>query len=583
MESFSSGFASGMQIGNMFRQRKFEQSIDDAGAQVQAEIEREKALKAEQARAQEQLLANSKPTQEQVVPSVYQQGDSLGLQGYQTGNKPVQTTVPTAPPGYQSRGDNMPENDLSPGGLDYPSANPATEQTLLGNYGTTAAFKGEKPTTEDIRMMQKDTQRPYNGPQDNNILDLAQVKPEITPQEVAKPKMLNTLNDQVTVADRAKDIYDYNTRVIQKLQQSGNARAALEYQGKVASSELTLAQADHTKFNTVAALSKRVGDMASNALESMQQPGADVNKIFFDTMESAKTDLGYTGKVPFSMDPRENIKTLQMLQKNSLTTSEKADLGIKQAVAAQKSVMDQADLSIKQEKLTLDKIATGLAMTKENREQGTVAFNRLAENVKLQFQALNSINSVMDEEYKKALKPSYDANLKALQGYAKALNVPMPNIAAGTPGNTLPGASPMAVPGAAPIPAPTAVNPSPNTQQVNNAFPADVLQDAGIASEAGGFVPPTPKTPAQEKQDAKTRAVTKENIKAQIEALQESTRSAPVRGGKAAAKGLKTVGKATLAVANEAGKTISDWAMGKDDAEIQAKIKELQKQLDALK
>jgi hypothetical protein len=581
MESFSSGFASGMQIGNMFRQRKFEQSIDDAGAQVQAEMQREKDLKAEQARAQEQLLANSKPTQEQVVPSVYQQGDSLGLQGYQTGNKPVQTTVPTAPPGYQSRGDNMPENDLSPGGLDYPSANPATEQTLLGNYGTTAAFKGEKPTTEDIRMMQKDTQRPYNGPQDNNILDLAQVKPEITPQEVAKPKMLNTLNDQVTAADRAKEIYDYNTRVIQKLQQSGNARAALEYQGKVASSELTLAQADHMKFNTVSALSKRVGDMASNALESMQQPGADVNKIFFDTMESAKTDLGYTGKVPFSMDPRENIKTLQMLQKNSLTTSEKADLGIKQAVAAQKSVMDQADLSIKQEKLTLDKIATGLAMTKENREQGTVAFNRLAENVKLQFQALNSINSVMDEDYKKALKPSYDANLKALQGYAKALNVPMPNIASATPGSTLPGVKPIAMPGASP--ASVIGAPSPNTQPVNNAFPADVLQDAGIASEAGGFVPPTPKTPAQEKQDAKTRAVTKENIKAQIEALKESTDRVDERIGKPLARSLKTAGKTTVKALGEAGKSIKEWAAGKDEAEVNAKIKELQKQLDALK
>jgi hypothetical protein len=261
--------------------------------------------------------------------------------------------------------------------------------------------------------------------------------------------------------------------------------------------------------------------MASNALETMQQPGADINKIFFDTMESAKTDLGYTGKVPFSMDPRENIKTLQMLQKNSLTTSEKADLGIKQAVASQKNVMDQANLSIQEQKLTLDKIATGLAMTKENREQGTVAFNRLAENVKLQFQALNSINSVMDEDYKKALKPSYDANLKALQGYAKALNVPMPNIAAGTPG-TAP-TTVRAQPGVAPTPTPAAGTPSPNTQQVNNAFPADVLQDAGVASEAGGYVTPT--TPAKTPVQDKAKAAKIKELQSKINTLEPKTKT----------------------------------------------------------
>jgi len=213
MESFSSGFASGMQLGNMFRQRQFEQSIDNAGAEVQAEIQREKALKAEQARVQEQLLANSRPTQEQVIPSVYQQGDSLGLQGYQTGNKPIQTTVPTAPAGYGTR-----EDETAP------------DQTLIGNYGTTASFKGEKPTAEDTRMMQKDTPRPFMGPQDKPVLDLADVavnKPE-TPQESTTPKILNTLNDEVTTADRAKEIYDCNTRVSQTLEQSGNARAALE-------------------------------------------------------------------------------------------------------------------------------------------------------------------------------------------------------------------------------------------------------------------------------------------------------------------------------------------------------------------
>jgi len=503
-QTFGEGFAQGVTIGNLFRQRNLEKSIDDAGMQVQQEMQIEKDVKAQQERANEKLLSNIKPTQTQEAPGIYQQGDSLGLTGYQTGNKPIQTTVPTAPPGYQSRGDNMTDNDLSPGGLEYPSANPATEQTLLGNYGTAASFKGEKPTTEDIRMMQKDTPRPFMGPQDKSVLDLADVsanKPEAVPQETNKPKMLDNLNEYVTAADRAKESYDYNMRVVRKLQESGNARAALEYQSKVANAELTLTQADHSKFVTASAVAKTVGNMADNALELIQQ-GADVNKTYFDTMSRAKNELGYGGNIPFSMDPRENIKTLQRLQKDSLTTSEKAELGIKQSVAAQKSVIDKAELSIKQEKLTLDKINTGLAMTKENREQATASFNRLAENVKLQFQALNSINSVMDEDYKKALKPSYDANLKTLQQYSKALNIPMPNIAVATPGSALP--TPNTQPGMAnvqPEAAPTAANPSPNTQPVNNAFPADVIQEAGVASEAGGFVPPPPKSKEQVAKD----------------------------------------------------------------------------------
>ena len=583
-QSFGEGLSSGFQLGNLIRTRKFEQSIDDAGKSVQEEMQREKDFKAQQRQLADNARATSTPTTDPVNPSVYQQGDSLGLKGYQVGNKPIQTIVPIAPPGYMSKEDTTAENDLSPGGLDYPSANPATAQTLIGNYGTTASFKGEKPTLEDTRMMQKDTQRPYNGPQDNTILDLAQIKPETTPQEAVKPKILDTLNETVTTADRAKEIYDYNTRVIQKLQQSGNARAALEYQGKVATSELTLAQADHSKFTTMSALSKKVGDMASNALESMQQPGADVNKIFYDTMASAKNDLGYTGKVPFSMDPRENIKTLQMLEKNSLTVAEKAELGIKQAVASQKSVMDNAELRIKEEKLNLDKISTGLAMTKESREQATVSFNRLAENVKLQFQALNSINSVMDEDYKKALKPSYDANLKALQGYAKALNVQMPNIATGGKiqlGQGIANPSPNVQPNDPKIQG--IANPSPNAQPVNDAFPADVLQQASVADTAGGFVPPTPKTPAQEKQDVKTRSVKKENIRAEIEALKASTDRVDVRIGKPLAKGVKRVGKATAKAIGEAGKAMSEWAVGKDEAEVNAKIAELQKQLNELK
>jgi len=564
-QSFGEGWLQGVQIAGLMNQRRLEQSIDEAGKSVKEEMQKEKELRTQQEQAQQELFARANTPKPQETPSTYQQGDSLGLQGYQTGSKPIQTTVLTAPAGYGTREDGT-----------------TTDQTLIGNYGTTASFKGEKPTLEDKRMMQKDLQRPFNGPQDNNILDLAQVpgmKTETTPQEVAKPKVLDTLNANITAADRAKEAYDYNTRVIQKLQQGGNARAALEFGSKVASSELTLAQADHMKFTTVSALSKKVGDMASNALEAIQQPGADVNKIYLDTLTSAKEDLGYTGKLPFSLDPRENIKTLQMLQKNSLTTAEKAELGIKQAVASQKSVMDNAELAIKQDKLTLDKINTGIAMNKETRESATASFNRLAENVKLQFQAINSINSVMDEDYKKALKPSYDANLKALQQYSKALNVPMPNIAVGTPGNPFAGAKP--VPAA--IPTPVAAPVSPNAQPVNNAFPADVLQDAGVADEAGGYVPPTPKTPAQTAQEAKTRAATKENIKAQIDALQESTKSAPERGANATMKVAKAGYKATAKVANEAGKAISDWAVGKDQAEVQAKIMELQKQLDALK
>lgn len=526
MASFSEGFAAGQQMAAAFRQRKFEQSIDDAGKSVQEEMQKEKDFKAQQKQLADNAKTNNTPTTDLVNPSVYQQGDSLGLQGYQTGNKPIETTVPIAPPGYMSR----PGEEVTPGidtnGYYEPdpntSANPATAQTLIGNYGTTASFKGEKPTMEDTRMMQKDTQRPYNGPQDNSVLDLAQIKPETPPQEAVKPKILDTLNEHVTTSDRAKDIYDYNTRVIQKLQQGGNARAALEFQSKVATSELTLAQADHSKFITMAALSKEVGNIASNALEAMQQPGADINKIFYDTMATAKNDLGYTGKVPFSMDPRENIKTLQLLEKNSLTVAEKAELGIKQSVASQKSVMDNAELRIKEEKLNLDKISTGLALTKENREQATASFTRLAENVKIQFQALNSINSVMNEDYKKALKPSYDENLKALQGYAKVLNVPMPNIAASTPGN--PFASGKTQPGAAPVAAPAAVNPSPNTQPVNNAFPADVLQDAGIASEAGGYVPPTTtaKTSTELTKEKAAKELRIKQLKATIESRQKS-------------------------------------------------------------
>lgn len=501
-QSFGEGFASGMQMGAAYKQRKFEQSIDDAGKSVSEEMQKEKDFERSQRQLADNARVNDAITAKPVNPSVYQQGDSLGLEGYQTGNKPIQTTVPIAPPGYGTR-----EDGTTP------------DTTLLGNYNTAAALKGERPTAQDTRMMQRDTQRPYNGPQDNNILDLAQIKPEAAPQVDAKPKILDILNDQVTTSTRAKDIYDYNTRVIQKLQQGGNARAALEFQGKVSTSELTLAQADHMKFNTINALGKKVGDLSSNALEAMQQPGADVNKIFYDTMEIAKVELGYTGKIPFSMDPKENIKTLQLLQKNSLTASEKAELGIKQAVASSKSVLDNAELAIKQDKLTLDKFNSGLAYTKEIREQGTAAFTRLTENTKIQFQALNSLNSVMDEDYKKALRPIYDANLKSLQDYSKVLNVPMPNIA--SPGTSSTLSTGKAQPGSAPSPA--SVGASPNAQPVNDAFPADVLQQASVADEAGGYSPETP--PAKTLVQDKAKAAKIKALQSKINELQPVTKT----------------------------------------------------------
>ena len=173
----------------------------------------------------------------------------------------------------------------------------------------------------------------------------------------------------------------------------------------------------------------------------------------------------------------------------------------------------------------------------------------------------------MDEDYKKALRPIYDANLKSLQDYSKVLNVPMPNIATGGKIQLGQGIA----------------NPSPNVQPVNDAFPADVLQQASVADTAGGFVPPTPKTPAQEKQDVKTRSVKKENIRAEIEALKASTDRVDVRIGKPLAKGVKRVGKATAKAIGEAGKAMSEWAVGKDEAEVNSKIAELQKQLNELK
>ena len=501
MASFGEGFASGMQIGDMFRQRKSEQSIDDAGKEVAEEIQREKEFKAQQKKqlADNVIATDIKP----VNPSIYQQGDSLGMQGYQTGNKPIQTTVPIAPPGYMTKSNNTSENDLSPDGLDYPSANPATDQTLLGNYNTTAALKGEKPTAEDTFKMQQDNPIPF-GESTTSVIDLAKIKPEAGPQEVAKPKMLDTLNEHVIAADNAKDSYEFNMRVVRKLEMKGDARGALEYKNKVATTEFTLANADHVKFTTMQALGKEVGNLASNALEAMQQPGADVNKIFYDTLENAKVNLGYTGKVPFSMDPKENIKTLQLLEKNSLTVSEKAEMGIKQATLRQKAVVDNSERENRDAKLTLEKITVALAIGKDERESGTAAFNRLAETTKLQFAAINSVNSTLNEKDKDALKPLYDANLKTLQGASAKLNIPMPNVTIGNPGSIF--ATGTEQPGTKPAPTAT-VNPQPGAtpvKPVNTLYSSGILKGKESDDTAGGYNPETPpaKTPAQEKAKA---------------------------------------------------------------------------------
>lgn len=577
--SFASSFAAGLQMADFKKQRDADKAIEAAGKFATNAIEEEKKVRAFSSQPQDSQASN------QIIrdPSIYQQGDSLGMQGYNVGNKPIQTTVPTAPMGYQSNADNRSENDLSPGGLEYPSANPSTEQTLLGNYGTTASFKGEKPTREDALAMQQDTQAPFRGPQDQSVIDLANVSPTAKETPPAEPKAFATFNEKISAADRAKESYDYNMRVIRRLQETGNAKAALDYQTKVYNSELTLSEANSKKFTTAASISKQVGNLAANTLEAMQEPGTDVNKLYFETMNKARDMYGYDGKIPFSLDPNQNIRTLQMLQKDALTVSEKADLGIKDEAARWKKTTDTIDIQIKEQKLGLDKLLAVNTLTKTQQEIATSQFNRLNETIKSQFQAINSINPTITDKDKEALKVSYDANLKDLQKYSKALNIPMPSVeAVGTPNISL---------GNKKAPQPSMVNtagnppaqPNVNTQQVNNAFPEDVLKEANIQETAGGFVPPTPKTPAQEKQAETTRMATKKNIQDQITALQESRKGAPQRGVEATGRGLKIAGEAISSTASSGYKSSKDWLIGKSDKEVNAKLAELQKQLDALK
>tara|TARA_R110000868_G_scaffold48791_1_gene157963 strand:- start:551 stop:2245 length:1695 start_codon:yes stop_codon:yes gene_type:complete len=506
MASFGEGFASGMQMGDMFRKRQYEQSIDDAGLMVAEEMKLEKADRELQKRrlADNAISTDIKP----INPSIYQQGDSLGMQGYQTGNKPIQTTVPIAPPGYMS----PPGEEVTPGidtnGYYEPepntSANPATAQTLVGNYNTTAALKGERPTREDSLRMQQDNPVPFGESLPPNVVDLAQIKSEVAPQVDAKPKALDTLNDQITTSMKAKDIYDYNTRVIQKLQQSGNARAALEYQGKMATSELTLAQADSAKFTTIQAVAKQVGSLADNVLEDMQQPGADINQLYFNFGERIRNEFGYTGKIPFSLDPRENLKTLGRLQKDATTTAEKAEIEVKTNVASFERSIKNSKERRDEDELTLKKLAEARAQGKEVRDEAQAVFNRYAKEVEITQKAMDSLNPYQDKETKKRYAEDQKVLIAKMKEYTNVFGVTASNM-----GNVKPGAT-----GAA-------VNTPATTQPNNTRFGESttaVMEEKPVTDTAGGFVPPTPKTPAQ----GKAKELKIKQLKATIESRQKS-------------------------------------------------------------
>ena len=491
MASFGEGLVSGMQIGDMFRKRQSEQSIDDAGFEVAEEMRKEKEFKAQQ---KKQLADNATSTDTKPVdPSIYQQGDSLGLQGYQTGNKPIQTTVPTAPPGYMSR----PGEEVTPGidtnGYYEPepntSANPATDQTLVGNYNTTAAFRGEKPTAEDTLMMQQDTQKPYNGPQDNNIIDLAKIKPEAGPQEVATPKLLNTLNDQIGVAELARDSYEFSLRVTRNLEAKGDVRGAMSYKKMLAESELTLAQANGAKFTTLAAASKMGGETATNALEAMQAEGADINKIYFDWATDLKERLGYSGKIDFSLDPKENMKTIQNFAKNAIGAEKKAELGIQQTVASyERSIKNSKDRRDEDE-LTLKKLKEAREQGKEVRDEAQAVFNRYAKEVEITQKAMDSLNPYQDKETKTKYAEDQKVLINKMKEYTNVFGLTASNM-----GNVKPGATEATVnpqPGATPV------------KPVNTLYSSGILKGKESDDTAGGYNPETPpaKTPAQEKAD----------------------------------------------------------------------------------
>lgn len=596
MASFGEGLVSGMQIGDMFRKRQSEQSIDDAGREVAEEMRREKEFKAQQ---KKQLADNATSTDTKPVdPSIYQQGDSLGMQGYKVGNKPIQTTVPIAPPGYMSR----PGEEVTPGidtnGYYEPelntSANPATDQTLIGNYNTAAALRGEKPTREDsLRMQQEPTQAydttsvdektkattiktvPGAFPIDGaSVVDLAQIKAEVAPQVNATPKMLDTLNDQVGVADLAKDSYEFSLRVTRNLENKGDVRGAASYKKMLAESELTLAQANGAKFTTIAAASKMGGETATNALEAMQAEGADINKIYFDWATDLKERLGYSGKIAFSLDPKENMKTIQNFANNAISAENRAELGIKQTVATyERSIKNSKDRR-DEEELTLKKLAEARAQGKDVREEAQAVFNRYAKEVEITQKAMDSLNPYQDKETKTRYAEDQKALIVKMKEYTNVFGLKPSDMGNVKPGAT--GATVNSQPGTTPANTPA------NTQPDNTRFgesTSATMEGKPITDTAGGYITPTPKTPAEEKDKAaKIKALQSKIYK--LQPITKTPYSSPARFNPIS-DAYDLGGKAVSSVVNS--DLLNPSKAGQKQRDRKAKeLKKLQDELDAL-
>ena len=580
--SFATGYELGLRLQEQQKKYEFDSLIDSTGKTVADEIAQEKEAKRQQDEAQQKLFENARPTPTQETPGMYQQGGSLGLTGYQTGNKPVEATVPTAPAGYGMR-----EDETAP------------TETLLGNYGTTAAFKGEKPTAEDTLRMQKDTTdqfqtRPFTGKNEQvaNVADLAVNKPVETTAETATPKPLELLNNKINDADLAKESYNYHRRVIQKLEQGGNPRAALEYGSKLANSELTLAQADQIKFNTTANISKQIGNLAANALVDMQQPGVDVNKIYFDFLNRIKEQYGFAGKIPFSLDPKENMKYLDRFQQDAMSVTEKSELNLKSANSQIEKNIKLTKLAMDQEELTLKKLAELRAQGKETREEAQAVFTRYVERAKILQNGLNALNEYQDEPTKKAYKTEMDTVVGSLKAFEKDLGVKssinlntlglgVSSNMTGQPGTT------NVQPEAAPAKTSTS-----GTQQVNPGFSeksAIAVGEKPLSDTAGGYPRPESvvKTPAQ----IKTEQTANKKASSQIE--QNNNRIKTLAERLTSKKSLSTTdAQRQIITDQEVSKIVKaqydkDWnktkafwskVAGVDDQVILDKIEELKKQ-----
>ena len=512
-QSFGEGFASGMQIGDMFRKRQSEQSIDDAGFEVAAQMKQEKEERESQRRrlADNATAPNTKP----INPSIYQQGDSLGMQGYQIGNKPIKTIVPTAPPGYMDPYSEVVTPGIGTNGYYEPepntSANPATDQTLIGNYNTTAALRGEKPTREDsLKMQQRDES---NFPSDGtNIVDLAQTKAEVEPQVNSTPKLLNTLNDQISVVDLAKDSYEFNLRVTRNLEAKGDVRGAMSYKKMLAESELTLAQANGAKFTTIAAASKMGGETATNALEAMQAEGADTQKIYFDWATDLKERLGYSGKIDFSLDPKENIKTIQNFAKNAIGAEKRAELGIQQTVASyERSIKNSKDRR-DEEELTLKKLAEARAQGKEVRDEAQAVFNRYAKEVEITQKAMDSLNQYQDKETKTKYAEDQKVLINKMKEYTNVFGLKPSDMS-----NVKPGATGAAVNTPANAPA----NTQPNNTRFGESTTA-VMEEKPVTDTAGGYKTPPVKTSTELTKEKAAKELKIKQLKATIESRQKA-------------------------------------------------------------